>query len=80
MKQRVREFVHATPFNPFVIRTADGRQFRINHPDFIAVGGTTTPNIYIEDLRGNGTFLSALLITSVATVNRTAPRKRKSAN
>jgi hypothetical protein len=80
MKQRVREFVHATPFKPFFIRTAGGKQYRINHPDFIAVGGPTTPNIYIEDLRGNGTFLSALLITSVATVNRNAPRKRKSAN
>ena len=76
MKQRVRGFVHATPFKPFVIRTADGKQYRINHPDFIAVGGPTTPNIYIEDLDGNATFLSALLITSVATVNGKPLRRR----
>jgi hypothetical protein len=76
MKQRVRDFVHAIPFKPFVIRTADGKQYRINHPDFIAVGGPTTPNIYIEDLDGNATFLSALLITSVATVNGKPLRRR----
>jgi hypothetical protein len=78
VKQRVREFVHATPFKPFVIRTADGKEYRVNHPDFIAVGGPNTPNIYLEDLRGNATFLSALLITSVAHVNgKTARRSRR---
>ncbi len=76
MKQRVRDFIHATPFKPFVIRTADGKEFRIDHPDFIAVGSPTTPNIYIEDNDGHATFLSALLIASVATVSP-KPRSRR---
>jgi len=66
MKQRIRDLLHAVPLKPFVIRTADGKEYRVDHPDFVAAG-SDTPNIYIEDIRGNFTFLSALLITSVGT-------------
>jgi hypothetical protein len=78
MKKRVRDFLHAVPFTPFVIRTADGKEYRVDHPDFVAAG-SDTPNIYIEDVRGNFTFLSALLITSVGTQEngKTARRSRR---
>jgi hypothetical protein len=35
MKARIRELLHAVPFQPFIIRTADGHQYRIEHPDFV---------------------------------------------
>lgn len=32
MKGRIRELLRAEPFQPFVIRLADGREYRIDHP------------------------------------------------
>jgi hypothetical protein len=35
----IREIIdlkNASPFVPFVVLMADGRQFQVNHPDFIA--------------------------------------------
>jgi hypothetical protein len=75
MKQRVRDLLHAVPFKPFVIRAADGREYRVDHPDFVAAG-SDTPNIHIENERGNFTFLSALLITSVGPERNAKPTRR----
>jgi hypothetical protein len=72
MKQRIRDLLHATPFVPFSIRTADGKEYRVNHPDFVAAG-SDTPNIYIEEPDGAFHFLSALLITSVGTAKESQP-------
>ncbi len=33
----VREALHKTPFEPFVIRLADGRALPVPHPDFVAL-------------------------------------------
>jgi hypothetical protein len=33
----VREALHKQPFEPFIIRLADGRSLTIRHPDFVAV-------------------------------------------
>ena len=34
----VRAAVHRQPFQPFVIRLADGRAVPVPHPDFVALG------------------------------------------
>ncbi|MEO7317395.1 MAG: hypothetical protein ABIZ56_00240 [Chthoniobacteraceae bacterium] len=64
MKARVRELLHATPFQPFVIRMADGREYRIDHPDFV-LAASETPQVVIEEPNGSVHFLSVLLMTSV---------------
>ena len=33
----VREALHKQPFQPFVIRLADGRSLPVAHPDFVAL-------------------------------------------
>ncbi len=38
--EKVRELMHAAPFQPFTIHAADGRALHIPHPDFIAIMGT----------------------------------------
>jgi len=43
MKQRIRELLRATPFKPFVIRTADGKEFKVEHPDFVLAASDTPP-------------------------------------
>lgn len=37
--EKLREAMHAAPFQPFTIRTADGRALHVPHSDFIAVMG-----------------------------------------
>jgi hypothetical protein len=65
MKARIRELLHARPFVPFVIRMADGRDYRIEHPDFVLAASSDVPQITIEEPDGRQHFLSALLVTSV---------------
>jgi hypothetical protein len=69
MKPRIRELLHATPFQPFIIRIADGREYRIEHPDFVIASSTDVPQIIIEERDGRVHFLSPLLVTSVERVN-----------
>ena len=64
MKARIRELLRATPFQPFVIRMADGREYRIDHPDFV-LAATDTPQVVVEEPSGSIHFLSVLLMTSV---------------
>ena len=65
MKARIRELLRAQPFMPFVIRMADGRDYRIEHPDFVLAAASDVPQITIEEPDGRQHFLSALLVTSV---------------
>ena len=68
MKARIRQLLHASPFQPFVIRMADGREYRIDHPDFVLAAASEIPQITIEDLGGCQHYLSVLLITSIERV------------
>jgi hypothetical protein len=68
MKARIRELLHATPFQPFVIRMADGREYRVDHPDFVLAASSDVPQIVLEDREGGMHYLSVLLMTSVERV------------
>ena len=65
MKRRIRELLHSAPFQPFIIRMADGQEYRVMHPDFFLAADTEVPRITVEELDGSQHSLSALLITSV---------------
>ena len=65
MKTRIRDLLSAAPFRPFVICMADGRQYRIEHPDFVLAAASDVPQITIEDPDGRQHYLSALLVTSI---------------
>ncbi len=34
---QIIEKLRAAPFRPFVIRTADGREYRVGHPEMVAI-------------------------------------------
>lgn len=68
MKARIRELLHASPFQPFIIRMAAGREYRIDHPDFVLAAATEVPQITIEERDGGQHYLSALLVTSIQRV------------
>ena len=65
MKARIRELLHSSPFQPFIIRMADGREYRIAHPDFVLASSTDVPQVIIEEPDGRTHFLSVLLMASI---------------
>lgn len=65
MKARIRDLLHTAPFQPFVIRMADGREYRIEHPDFVLASATDVPQVIIEEPDGRTHFLSVLLMASI---------------
>ena len=38
--QKVRSLLNATPFQPFIVHTPDGRSFFVPHPEFAMLSGT----------------------------------------
>ena len=72
MKARIRELLQASPFHSFIIRMADGIEYRIDHPDFVLAAASDVPQITIEEADGRLHFLSALLVTSVERVSGVA--------
>ena len=72
MKARIRGLLRATPFQPFVIRMADGREYIIQHPDFVLAASSEVPQITIEEPDGSMHFLSVLLVSSIGRVGSAA--------
>ncbi|MEA3211275.1 MAG: hypothetical protein QOE70_4332 [Chthoniobacter sp.] len=64
MKERIRQLLHAAPFQPFVIRMADGSTHVVTHPDFV-LAASDHPHVVVEEPTGNIHYLSVLLIVSV---------------
>jgi hypothetical protein len=59
----IRETLHKQPFQPFVIRLADGRSLPVPHPDFVAVGSRRIVVVVAED--DTWTIVEPLLIVSL---------------
>ena len=72
MKQRIRDLLRAVPFQPFVIRMADGREYSIERPDFVLAAASDVPQVTLEDPDGSQHYLSALLVTSIERVGPVA--------
>ena len=47
---------------------ADGREYRIDHPDFVLAAASDVPQVILEEPDGTVHFLSVLLMTSVEQV------------
>ena len=55
---KLREVMHAAPFQPFTIHVADGRSVDVPHPDFIALmGNGRTAIVTCPDERAMPSFL-----------------------
>ena len=65
MKARIRELLRAAPFQPFIIRMADGHEYRVDHPDFVLASSTDVPQVAIEEPDGRTHFVSVLLMASI---------------
>lgn len=59
MKDRIRELMHQSPFVPFVLHTADGRSFRVDHPDYVFAGPSLGFEVLIDDGKGRLHYVSS---------------------
>ena len=73
MTEEVRKLMHAEPFVRFLVKTSDGKQYRVKHPDYVAIspkGGRLT--VYADE--ETSTTLSALHLVAVEPL-RTRSRR-----
>jgi hypothetical protein len=62
-------------FRPFVLRTSDGRQYQVPHPEFIALGKY---DVVVVDRSGDIDILDPLHIVSIKLVKPTHKTTSKS--
>ena len=62
-------------FRPFILRTSDGREYRVPHPEFIALGKS---DVAVVDKDGDINVLDALHVVAIKTLKAKngAPRRR----
>lgn len=67
-KEHLRNVRDANPFQPFTIRLADGRHFRIHHRDFLSLPPAEGPGrvaiVHASD--GNFGLVDLLLVTELS--------------
>jgi hypothetical protein len=68
----LREALHKRPFEPFVIRLADGRSLPVQHPEFVAVGERRAVVIGEND---SWSWIEPLLIVSLDSLAQ--PKKSR---
>ena len=60
--QTIRDRLHQAPFRPFYIHLSDGRRTRVEHPDFVAIGGNV---VFVADMDDTMKRLASLHIVSL---------------
>ena len=58
----VREVLHKEPFEPVILRLADGRSLRVPHPDFVAL---TPRRVIVGAEDDSWSVIEPLLIVSI---------------
>ncbi|MFM9956585.1 MAG: hypothetical protein ACKVZJ_00790 [Phycisphaerales bacterium] len=75
----LRSHHQARPFRPFTLYLADGRSFRVEHPEFLAVtGGGRTIIVTFPDSE-HIEMIDLLMVTSIAKGDQPGRGKRKAA-
>ena len=62
--ETIQKFIHAIPFQPFVIRLADSREILVPHRDFIA-HAPNTRTVVVTYTDNSVEVMDLLLITSL---------------
>ena len=64
--EEILAFLRTVPFRPFAIRTSDGREFQVLHPDFLTI--TPRKKILYERDAQSTAFISPLQVVSVESL------------
>ena len=66
--EQFRQVCHATPFRPFVLHLADGRDIPVKHRDYVAISPSgRTIMVYQPDESFN--IIDLLLVTDIEVKN-----------
>lgn len=57
--------MHQSPFVPFVVHLSDGRNFRVEHPDYVFAGPTLGFDVWIDDGQGRAHYVNSNHIVSI---------------
>ena len=71
-----RNQLHAQPFRPFNVKTADGDTFRVDHPDYAMVSPKES-EVAIYDREGHFSVISLDLVVSLEPVGDQARKSGK---
>lgn len=63
--EEIRQAKKAQPFRPFTLHLTDGRQFVVDHPEFILVSRDNR-TVVVDDVEGNTELIDSMLVTSVS--------------
>jgi hypothetical protein len=66
--QELRKHWGAAPFRPFRMHLDDGREFPIDHPEFLYLGPVGRVAV-VEDFKGNIELIDPLLVTSLSVAS-----------
>jgi hypothetical protein len=74
--EEIRNYLRAEPFRPFLVRVADGREYRVDHPEFMAISpsGRSVAVYGHDDLAD---IIDTLMITSLHISNGKTRRKKR---
>ncbi len=74
--EQLRKVHRTQPFEPFVLRTADGREFEVNHPEVLSISpvGRT---IVVMTPDGAHDVIDLLLVASLHITDGKPRRRRK---
>ena len=74
MTDKVRKHTQVVPFVPFLIKTSDGKQYQVKHPDYVAFSPKGGRIVVFADEEAT-TTISALHIVAVEPLrSRARPR------
>lgn len=65
---QLRTVRRAQPFRPFALHLTDGRQFRIEHPEFL-LQSRSGRTVVIESTDDSFEIIDLLLVTSIEVAN-----------
>ena len=71
-----REMLRAHPFRKFLVKTADGDTFRVEHPDYAPVNPPQT-EVIIYDKNGHYRFIALPQIASLEPVRNGSKKPGK---
>ena len=63
--EEIRRAQRAQPFRPFTLHLADGREFLIDHPEFLLIGRTNR-SVMVADVEGGIEIIDPLLVVSLS--------------
>ena len=69
----IREAVRRRPFKSFLLRMNDGREFRVPHPEYVAVSPTVV--VVIDATTNAAIWLEPMLIASLENIETSASEK-----